>query len=155
MIVKRLLVIVLVILVLAAGAGVGVWLLAPGLIGLGKAPEPPPAAEPVPPPEPPKPVFVSMKTIDIPVVVNGALNRMVHVNLVLVVPAEEKDAVTEAIPRLRDAFIRKASAFFPKELEESGKISPRRVKDVFFDEAAKILGKAKLKDLLVQGYFEM
>lgn len=152
---KRLLIIVIAGMLLSGGLLAGLYVFMPGILGLGSKPEAAaPAPEPAPPP-PVKPTLVKMPTLDVPVVLDGAINRQVHFAVTLIVAPESLAAVEESLPRLRNAFIQMAYAAFPKQYAEQGKMDLSRLKASLNQVARRVLGEGAVKDVVLQSYIEM
>ncbi len=154
---KRILIVIVAALLLAAGIAGGLFVFMPGMLGLA-APEAPEA--PAPPPEPvaPEPVkltLVHMTALDVPVVLDGVVNRQVHFTVTLVVKPEFLAAVQEGLPRLRNAFIQLAYAAFPKQYATGEGMDLPRLKASLMQITHHILGTDAVIDVLLQSYIEM
>jgi len=152
---KRILILLLVLLLLAVGAAGGAYVFMPGLLGL--KPEP---AAPTQPQEPPKPVSVKpatvrMATIDVPVMIDGKIDRQVHFSVVLVATPETLAAVQAGLPRLRNGIIQFCYEAFPKQYAEHGRMDLPRLKASLAQIAERVLGPGAVKDVLLQSYIEM
>ncbi len=152
---KRLLIILVAVLFLSGAILGGLYVFMPGVLGLG-APKP---VEAAPPPvveaAPVKPTLLKMVTIDVPLVMDGALNRQIHFNVTLVVAPESLAAAQEAQPRLRNSIIQFAYDAFPRQYAEHGKMDLPRLKASLEQIVHRFLGADAVKDVLLQSYFEM
>ena len=97
---KRILIVIVAALLLAAGIAGGLFVFMPGILGLAAPEAPAPPPEPVAP-EPVKPTLVHMTTLDVPVVLDGVVNRQVHFTVTPVVKPESLAAVQEGLPRFK------------------------------------------------------
>jgi len=152
--VKRILIMLVLVLLLGGGAAAGAYFFMPGLLGLKKQ------EEPVAPPPPEKPVSVKpatvhMATLDVPVVIEGRIDRQVHFTVVLVVEPETLAKVQADLPRLRNAIIQFCYAAFPKQYVEHRRMNLPRLKTSLSQIAERVLGPGAVKDVLLQSYIEM
>ncbi|WP_337995551.1 hypothetical protein [Oleispirillum naphthae] len=150
---KRILILLVLVLLLGGGAAAGAYFFMPALLGLKheQAAAPPPPEKPVSV----KPVTVRMTTLDVPVVIDGAIDRQVHFTVVLVVSPETLAKVQADLPRLRNAIIQFCYAAFPKQYAEHHRMDLPRLKASLSQIAERVLGPGRVKDVLLQSYLEM
>lgn len=151
---KRILILLLVVLLLGGGAAAGAYVFMPGLLGLKQEK---PEAPPPPPPKPVsvKPTTVRMATLDVPVMIDGNIDRQVHFTIVLVVEPEALAKVQADLPRLRNGIIQFCYAAFPKQYAEHKRMDLPRLKASLAQIAERVLGRGAVKDVLLQSYIEM
>jgi len=150
---KRILILLVIALILGGAVAGGLYVFMPEVLGIkSEAPAAPP------PPEKPvsvKPTTVHMTTLDVPVMIDGKIDRQVHFSVVLVVEPDSLASAQAALPILRNGIIQFCYEAFPKQYAEHHRMDLPRLKVSLTQIARRVLGAAAVKDVLLQSYIEM
>ncbi len=149
---KRVIVIAAIVLLLVGGSLGGLYMFMPEVLGL--APKVAEAPPPPPPPQPVKPTTVHLETVNLPVMIDGKLQRQVIFTCTIVVRPEIEAKATEELPRLRDAVINFGMSFFSEYFVDHPKMELPRLKATLLALAKRTLGDG-VEDVLIQSYIEM
>ncbi|KAA5604135.1 flagellar basal body-associated FliL family protein [Roseospira marina] len=164
--VKLLLIVVLAIVVLG-GATVGLTLggIIPDVLGvgpiLGMAPpadEPAEAeaeahAEPPASDYGPSPTFLRMPQFAVPLIVDGQVNRHLNLSLRLHINPEKEAAVTQAMPRLNDAFLTGLIQKLPELRDRAGRLDGPGLKAVLNALARREMEGDSIYDVLIDNAY--
>ncbi|WP_142846888.1 hypothetical protein [Telmatospirillum sp. J64-1] len=109
----------------------------------GSEEKPPPAAPP-----PPQSAFIDLEPFLVPIIRDGELLGQVFLVMQLEVDPAYRSRVTEAMPRLRDGFLRDFHAFLPAHLQYYPQPDENAVKYRLNIIGNRIVGEGAVRDVV-------
>jgi hypothetical protein len=102
----------------------------------------------------PPPFLFSLNPIEIPVISNGRVIRRCSFGFRIQIDPEDTVEVRYLLEKLQSKMLEDLMAFLPRHLETRDTVDLVAVKQRMRLVAERVLGPGKVKDVLIQGYFE-
>lgn len=145
----KLAVILVIVVVLLAGGGGAVYFFRADVFGDDGAAERPPIAKTA------NALFVDLESVTIAVIRNRRIEKHVVLQISLEVPDEEsRAAVSHALPRVKDAFIKDLYDYYAVQPAGREAINVEAIKKRLKRTADHVLGKGRIQAVLIQGAIE-
>jgi flagellar basal body-associated protein FliL len=144
----KLIIIAVIVVVLLAGGGGAAYVFRADLFGDGSVDRPPIATSA-------DTLFVDLESVTIAVIRNRRIEKHVVLQVTLEVPDEEaRGAVSRALPRVKDAFIKDLYDYYAVQPPGREGINVEAIKKRLKRTADGVMGAGKVRAVLIQGAVE-
>ncbi|WP_413203750.1 hypothetical protein [Rhodospirillum sp. A1_3_36] len=100
------------------------------------------------------PFLISLNPIEIPVISNGQIIRRCSFAFRVQIEPEDTVEVRHLFDKLQSKILEDLMVFLPRNLETRDTVDLMAVKQRMRRVAEQVMGPGKVKDVLIQGYFE-
>ena len=102
-----------------------------------------------------KPEFLDVDSLSVPVIRDGRLQKYIMLRLTLELKdAKAKSAAKEAMPLVKDAYLRDLHGYFADQPPKDDGIDVRVVKARLMRVSERLFGEGQVVNVLIQGAFE-